>query len=214
MLGLTKLVLFCGAQASYMSMMNKAPMLTCHVAVLTLLQDMLTEQKQSEAASASESPFQPAGSAGARAVQATDKLPGASDAAIRRPGLNEVSEPIPPYTQSSEQPKAGDRLAASDAEPLNVDAETSSNHQDLIPAQSRQSGGLKQRWPGLVSDRSTSTGEDRVDWFGSANGKPSRDLKMDPVLQLAKWRESIFGSRDSITESRDSVSESIDIDGE
>ena len=55
---------------------------------------------------------------------------------------------------------------------------------------------------------------DMLDRFGSVDGKPTRDLKMDPVLQLVKWRESIFGSRDSLSESRDSVSESLDEDNE
>lgn len=45
------------------------------------------------------------------------------------------------------------------------------------------------------------------DRFGSVDiitGKPVRDLKLDPVLQLVKWRESLFGSRDSVSETLDS----------
>ncbi|KAA6424033.1 MAG: AAA+-type ATPase (ISS) [Trebouxia sp. A1-2] len=45
-----------------------------------------------------------------------------------------------------------------------------------------------------------------LDRFGSVDiitGKPVRDLKLDPVLQLVKWRESLFGSRDSVSESLD-----------
>ncbi len=45
-----------------------------------------------------------------------------------------------------------------------------------------------------------------LDRFGSVDiitGKPVRDLKLDPVLQLVRWRESLFGSRDSVSESLD-----------
>ena len=45
-----------------------------------------------------------------------------------------------------------------------------------------------------------------LDRFGSVDiitGKPVRDLKLDPVRQLVKWRESLFGSRDSVSESMD-----------
>ena len=45
-----------------------------------------------------------------------------------------------------------------------------------------------------------------LDRFGSVDiitGRPVRDLKLDPVLQLVKWRESLFGSRDSVSESLD-----------
>jgi hypothetical protein len=45
-----------------------------------------------------------------------------------------------------------------------------------------------------------------LDRFGSVDiitGKPVRDLKLDPVLQLVKWRASLFGSRDSVSESLD-----------
>lgn len=49
-----------------------------------------------------------------------------------------------------------------------------------------------------------------LDRFGSVDSKPTRDLKLDPVLQLVKWRESVFGSRDTLSESKDSISESLD----
>lgn len=45
-----------------------------------------------------------------------------------------------------------------------------------------------------------------LDRFGSVDiitGRPVRDLKLDPVRQLVKWRESLFGSRDSVSESLD-----------
>ena len=45
-----------------------------------------------------------------------------------------------------------------------------------------------------------------LDRFGSVDiitGRPVRDLKLDPVLQLVKWRESLFGSKDSVSESLD-----------
>ena len=187
-----------------------------HLEESILLQDMLTEQKkQSEAAAALQSPTQPGSSANAKPVQATDNPGSASEPAMTRPGLGNTSEPIQPLTQSSRPPEAGGRLAASDAEPLDADAGTTPASQDVDFIQSRQNKGSKQRWPGVVSEKVVGTGENSVvDRFGSADGKPSRDLKMDPVLQLAKWRESIFGSRDSITESRDSVSESLDNDDE
>ena len=58
-----------------------------------------------------------------------------------------------------------------------------------------------------LSSRSIDGDDDgMLDRFGSVDiitGKPVRDLKLDPVLQLMKWRESLFGSRDSVSESLD-----------
>lgn len=39
-----------------------------------------------------------------------------------------------------------------------------------------------------------------ADRFGEVDiitGRPVRDLKLDPVLQLAQWQRSFFGSRDA-----------------
>ena len=66
----------------------------------------------------------------------------------------------------------------------------------------------------LSMDQLEGYNADMLDRFGSVDGKPTRDLKLDPVLQLVRWRESIFGSRDSLSESRDSVSESLDEENE
>ncbi len=38
-------------------------------------------------------------------------------------------------------------------------------------------------------------------------GRPVRDLRTEPVQQLAQWQRAIFGSRESVSES---VSESVD----
>lgn len=58
-----------------------------------------------------------------------------------------------------------------------------------------------------MSSRSIDGDDDGMrDRFGSVDiitGKPVRDLKLEPVLQLVKWRESLFGSRDSVSESLD-----------
>ena len=60
---------------------------------------------------------------------------------------------------------------------------------------------------GASSSRSIDGDDDgMLDRFGSVDiitGKPIRDLKLDPVLQLIKWRQSLFGSRDSVSESLD-----------
>jgi hypothetical protein len=49
-----------------------------------------------------------------------------------------------------------------------------------------------------------------ADRFGGVDiitGRPVRDLKLDPVLQLARWQQSIFGSKDaSVDEDADSAS--------
>ena len=46
-----------------------------------------------------------------------------------------------------------------------------------------------------------------ADRFGEVDiitGRPVRDLKLDPVLQLARWQRSLFGSRDaSVDEDED-----------
>ena len=64
-----------------------------------------------------------------------------------------------------------------------------------------------QNMTGALSSRSIDGDEDgMLDRFGSVDiitGRPVRDLKLDPVLQLVKWRESLFGSRDSVSESLD-----------
>ena len=56
-------------------------------------------------------------------------------------------------------------------------------------------------------DRSFDGDDDgMLDRFGTVDivtGKPVRDLKSDPVLQLKRWRESLFGSQDSVSESFD-----------
>ena len=59
---------------------------------------------------------------------------------------------------------------------------------------------------GAVSRSIDGDDDGMLDRFGSVDiitGKPVRDLKLDPVLQLVKWRESLFGSRDSVSESLD-----------
>ncbi len=70
----------------------------------------------------------------------------------------------------------------------------------------KHSGG-DQGYAKSVSSRSIDGDDDgMLDRFGSVDiitGKPVRDLKLDPVLQLVKWRESLFGSRDSVSESLD-----------
>ncbi len=46
-----------------------------------------------------------------------------------------------------------------------------------------------------------------ADRFGGVDiitGRPVRDIKLDPVLQLARWQRSIFGSKE----------DSVDEDGE
>lgn len=59
---------------------------------------------------------------------------------------------------------------------------------------------------GAISRSIDGDDDGMLDRFGSVDiitGKPVRDLKLDPVLQLVKWRESLFGSRDSVSESLD-----------
>ena len=59
----------------------------------------------------------------------------------------------------------------------------------------------------MVSSRSFDGDEDgMLDRFGTVDivtKKHVRDLKTDPVRQIAQWQESIFGSRDSVSESVD-----------
>ena len=72
--------------------------------------------------------------------------------------------------------------------------------------EARAADGMK-NVAGAASSRSIDGDDDgMLDRFGSVDiitGKPVRDLKLDPVLQLVKWRESLFGSRDSVSESLD-----------
>lgn len=85
--------------------------------------------------------------------------------------------------------------------------------QDDSSQQTQQAGtsGQEAQQAGEVTGASSSRSIDRdddgmLDRFGSVDiitGKPVRDLKLDPVRQLVKWRESIFGSRDSVSESVD-----------
>ena len=72
-----------------------------------------------------------------------------------------------------------------------------------LPQEAQQEGVVA----GALSSRSIDGDDDgMLDRFGSVDiitGKPVRDLKLDPVRELVKWRESIFGSRDSVSESLD-----------
>ncbi len=46
-----------------------------------------------------------------------------------------------------------------------------------------------------------------ADRFGEVDiitGRPVRDLKLDPVLQLAQWQRSIFGSKDASVDADES----------
>ena len=74
--------------------------------------------------------------------------------------------------------------------------------------------GAQDKRADAMSSRSIDGDDDgMLDRFGTVDiitGKPVRDLKLDPVLQLMKWRESLFGSRDFVSESvdKDDVSSS------
>lgn len=48
-----------------------------------------------------------------------------------------------------------------------------------------------------------SSADDRFGEWDIITGKRVRDLRLEPVLQLAQWQQSIFGSRDSVSESMD-----------
>lgn len=82
-------------------------------------------------------------------------------------------------------------------------------------AEQKRQPQIRQKFePGRLSKLSTDQAysDDTLDRFGSVDGKPTRDLKLDPVLQFVKWRESILGSRDFVSESKDV--DSLDQDNE
>ena len=81
-------------------------------------------------------------------------------------------------------------------------------HEESEPQQRQQPRSRQKFEPGRLSKLSTDQAysDDTLDRFGSVDGKPTRDLKLDPVLQFVKWRESILGSRDFVSESKDSDS--------
>ena len=45
--------------------------------------------------------------------------------------------------------------------------------------------------------------DDRFGEWDIITGKRVRDLRLEPVLQLAQWQQSLFGSRESTSESLD-----------
>lgn len=126
---------------------------------------------------------------------------------------------------SNNPPDSGDRSTADDTSRASAAVDrTSGTGQDastasevLAPqaaypvqqggASKREGIASKQNATGLLSSRSIDGDDDgMLDRFGSVDiitGRPVRDLKLDPVLQLVKWRESLFGSRDSVSESLD-----------
>ena len=83
------------------------------------------------------------------------------------------------------------------------DASRQKRWADTSQQEAQQAGDVA----GALNSRSIDGDDDgMLDRFGSVDiitGKPVRDLKLDPVRQLVKWRESIFGSRDSVSESLD-----------
>ena len=55
-----------------------------------------------------------------------------------------------------------------------------------------------------------SSADDRFGEWDIITGKRVRDLRLEPVLQLAQWQQSLFGSRDSISESLDEEAQERD----
>lgn len=86
------------------------------------------------------------------------------------------------------------------------DAAQQQRQEDLSQRRGQQEHGSRGDMAGAVSSRSIDGDDGMLDRFGTVDiitGKPVRDLKLDPVRQLVKWRESFFGSRDSVSESLD-----------
>lgn len=119
----------------------------------------------------------------------------ASRAADAQSASSQEEEDVPDASEQ-EQPAA--------VQPVQQDDTSQRKRQGGISQQEAQQAG---EVAGALNSRSIDGDDDgMLDRFGSVDmitGKPVRDLKLDPVRQLVKWRESIFGSRDSVSESLD-----------
>ena len=69
------------------------------------------------------------------------------------------------------------------------------HHADQLSHPAGSAGRQRQSGP--------SSADDRFGELDIITGKRVRDLRLEPVLQLAQWRQSLFGSWESTSESLD-----------
>lgn len=119
-----------------------------------------------------------------------------------------VADAQPASGQEEEEAlKASRQQSPSAAHALHQGEAAQQQRQEGLSQQRGRNGDDRGQTAGAASSRSIDGDDDgMLDRFGTVDimtGKPVRDLKLDPVRQLVKWRESFFGSRDSVSESLD-----------